>query len=408
MTEETIFARAIEKPDQAERSAFLDEACGDDADLRLRVETLLKAHDDSGFLQHPIESTLGATVDQGPADPTVDLPSQKTTEGLGTMIGPYKLLQQIGEGGMGTVFMAEQEKPVRRKVALKIIKHGMDTAQVVARFEAERQALALMDHQNIARVLDAGATETGRPFLVMELVKGVPITEYCDRNHLTPRERLELLVPVCQAIQHAHQKGIIHRDIKPSNVMINLLGPEEDGAGAADALVRGELDWIVMKAMERHLTRRHEMANGFARDIQRFLDGDAIEACPPSRTYRLKQLLAKHRVAIATASAFAGVLIAAAGVSAAMALNAKRAEATTARERDRALAAENSANEQKARAQDREKMAIDAVKRFRDAISDEPALKNTPSLDGLRKRLRWPSSAPCATASPGPSSSRWP
>src|SRR4029077_12779158 len=151
---------------------------------------------------------------------TVDEPT--VCEAPGTIIGPYKLLQQIGEGGMGTVFMAEQTHPVRRKVALKVIKAGMDTRHVIARFDAERQALAMMDHLNIARVLDVGATESGRPYFVMELVHGVPITKYCDNNHLTPRERLELFVPVCQAIQHAHQKGIIHRDIKPSNILVTL------------------------------------------------------------------------------------------------------------------------------------------------------------------------------------------
>ena len=157
------------------------------------------------------------------AEPTEDIPApRRITEEPGTRIGPYKLLQLIGEGGMGVVYMAEQDKPIRRRVALKVIKAGMDTDQVVARFEAERQALALMDHPNIARVLDAGATESGRPFFVMELVHGIPITAYCDQARLTPRERLGLFVPVCQAIQHAHQKGIIHRDLKPSNVMVTL------------------------------------------------------------------------------------------------------------------------------------------------------------------------------------------
>ena len=148
--------------------------------------------------------------------PTESVPA----EGVGTVIGNYKLLQKIGEGGMGVVYMAEQSEPVVRRVALKIIKPGMDSRQVIARFEAERQALALMDHPNIARVLDAGATATGRPFFVMELVKGIPITRYCDEKHLTPRQRLELFVPICHAVQHAHQKGIIHRDIKPSNILI--------------------------------------------------------------------------------------------------------------------------------------------------------------------------------------------
>ena len=165
----------------------------------------------------------------------------------GSRIGPYKLLQQIGEGGMGVVYMAEQTEPVRRRVALKIIKPGMDSRQVIARFEAERQALALMDHPNIARVLDAGATETGRPYFVMELVHGVPITEYCDGPHLTPRERLELFVPVCQAIQHAHQKGIIHRDIKPSNVLVTMYD---------DKPVPKVIDFGVAKAIEQRLTER--------------------------------------------------------------------------------------------------------------------------------------------------------
>ena len=169
------------------------------------------------------------------------------TEGPGSRIGPYKLLQEIGEGGMGVVYMAEQEKPVRRRVALKIIKPGMDTSQVIARFEAERQALALMDHQHIAKVLDAGATDTGRPYFVMELVRGVPITEYCDRNQLTPKERLELFVPVCNAIQHAHQKGIIHRDIKPSNVLVTLY----DGKPVAKVI-----DFGVAKATDQRLTER--------------------------------------------------------------------------------------------------------------------------------------------------------
>jgi len=186
--------------------------------LRALVEGLLKAHQEAGsFLEKPLfEST--STSDQA-ANP----------EQAGTVIGPYKLLQQIGEGGMGTVFMAEQTQPVQRKVALKVIKPGMDSRQVIARFEAERQALALMDHVNIARVLDAGATESGRPYFVMELVHGVSITKYCDDNRLTPRERLELFVPVCQAIQHAHQKGIIHRDVRPSNVMITLYDPGAPG-----------------------------------------------------------------------------------------------------------------------------------------------------------------------------------
>ena len=344
---------------------------------------------------------------------------------------------------MGVVYMAEQEKPVRRRVALKIIKPGMDTGQVIARFEAERQALALMDHPNIAKVLDAGTTDTGRPYFVMELVKGVPITEYCDRNQLTPRERLELFMPVCQAIQHAHQKGIIHRDIKPSNVLVTLhdgkpvpkvidfgvakaidqrltertlftqfgaggrhAGVHEPRAGRDGALdidtrsdiyslgvllyelltgttpldasssakaayaeilrrireeeppkpstrlseskddaavdlrrsakteparltrlVRGELDWIVMKALEKDRTRRYETASGFARDIERYLDGDPVEAGPPSAAYRLRKFARKHRAALATAAAFAVLLVAATAVSTWQAIRATRGRA---------------------------------------------------------------------------------
>jgi serine/threonine protein kinase len=173
--------------------------------------------------------------------------AESLPEAPGTVIGPYKLLQQIGEGGMGTVFLAEQTQPVQRQVALKLIKAGMDSRQVIARFEAERQALAMMDHVNIARVLDAGATEAGRPYFVMELVHGVPITRYCDDHRLTPRQRLELFVPVCQAIQHAHMKGIIHRDIKPSNVMITLY----DGKPVPKVI-----DFGVAKAIEQNLTER--------------------------------------------------------------------------------------------------------------------------------------------------------
>ena len=196
---------------KADRSAYLVTACGGDQSLRGRVEVLLDAYDRAGsFLESPSPVAV-ATIDEA-----------KITEQAGTVIGPYKLLEQIGEGGFGVVFMAEQLEPVRRKVALKVLKPGMDTRQVVARFEAERQALAIMDHPNIARVFDGGATASGRPFFVMELVKGVPITDYCDQNHLTPRQRLELFVSVCHAVQHAHQKGIIHRDLKPSNVMVTV------------------------------------------------------------------------------------------------------------------------------------------------------------------------------------------
>jgi serine/threonine protein kinase len=225
---ESIFFAALEKTSAEERAGYLDQACGQDAELRQRVERLLAAHPKvGGFLQPP----------------TTDEPA--VVERPGAVIGPYKLMEQIGEGGMGLVFVAEQQEPVRRKVALKIIKPGMDTRDVIARFEAERQALALMDHPNIAKVLDAGATESGRPYFVMELVRGVPITDFCDQNQLTPRERLGMFVSVCQAVQHAHSKGVIHRDIKPSNVLVTL----QEGVPAVKVI-----DFGVAKAVGQSLT----------------------------------------------------------------------------------------------------------------------------------------------------------
>jgi RIO-like serine/threonine protein kinase len=210
--EEAIFAEALKLPAE-EREAYLQGACAKDEGLWARVAALLQAHKEAGgFLQEPAASPRSKTI-------VFTLPLD---EKPGDRIGRYKLLQQIGEGGCGVVYMAEQEEPVRRRVALKVIKLGMDTKSVIARFEAERQALAMMDHPNIAKVLDAGGTETGRPFFVMELVRGIKITEYCDQNKLSTPERLGLFIQVCNAIQHAHQKGIIHRDIKPSNILVTL------------------------------------------------------------------------------------------------------------------------------------------------------------------------------------------
>src|SRR5689334_18497263 len=406
MTEREIFLAALQQPTAGERAAFLDQACGSDANLRGQIEALLAEHEQLGsYLEAPVAAGQ-RTLDEAPA-----------TERPGTVIGPYKLLQQIGEGGMGTVFMAEQAKPVQRKVALKVIKPGMDSRQVIARFEAERQALALMDHVNIARVFDGGTTENGRPYFVMELVHGVPITQYCDDSHLTPRERLELFVPVCQAIQHAHQKGIIHRDIKPPNVMVTLydgkpvpkvidfgvakateqkltertlftqygtligtfeyMSPEQAEMSALGAdtrsdifslgvllfelltgstplsrkrlkaaaypeilrmikeeeppkpstrlsdsgetlasisanrqtepakltrLVRGELDWIVMKTLEKDRNRRYATANDFAADVQRYLSDEPVLACPPSTWYRFCKFARRNKRAVVTAT----------------------------------------------------------------------------------------------------------
>jgi serine/threonine protein kinase len=241
MTERSIFLEALDIPDPTERAAFLERACAGNPDLRRKVEALLAAHTEAGgFLEAP-----------APGPRTADHDPQPDT---GTVIaGKYKLIEEIGEGGMGNVWMAQQTEPVKRLVAVKLIKAGMDTRQVVARFEAERQALALMDHPHIARVLDGGATPDGRPFFVMELVKGVPITKYCDAHKLTPRERLELFVPVCQAVQHAHQKGVIHRDLKPNNVLVALY----DGRPVPKVI-----DFGVAKAAGQPLTE-HTLVTGF-------------------------------------------------------------------------------------------------------------------------------------------------
>ena len=237
--EETLFEAALRLPTE-QRAEYLRQVCGGDADLRRRVEAWLAAFDRAGgFLKEP-----AAPI------PTLSLAQ---AEKPGDRIGRYKLLQQIGEGGMGVVYMAEQEEPVRRRVALKIIKLGMDTKQVVARFEAERQALALMDHPHIARVLDGGATDTGRPYFVMELVQGAPITEFCDKNQLSTEERLKLFLPVCQAIQSAHQKGIIHRDLKPTNILVSL---NPDGSGLPKVI-----DFGVAKAISQKLTEKTLFTN---------------------------------------------------------------------------------------------------------------------------------------------------
>ncbi len=233
MNERKVFIAALQIESAAQRRAYLEAVCGGDEELRREVEALLTAHERAGsFLEHPL-ADVAVTTD----DPIRERP--------GTVIGPYKLMEQIGEGGMGLVFVAEQQQPIRRKVALKVIKPGMDSRQVVARFEAERQALALMDHANIAKVFDGGATDSGRPYFVMELVKGVPITEYCDQNQVSIRQRLELFVSVCQAVQHAHQKGIIHRDIKPSNVLVM----SHDGTPVVKII-----DFGVAKAIGQQLT----------------------------------------------------------------------------------------------------------------------------------------------------------
>ena len=493
----SLFCQALERPPGPERDAYLDAECGENASLRAEVEALLLAHDNaSGFLATAARDERGTAT--GPARPRVPAPH---AEGPGTLIGPYRLLQQIGEGGMGTVYMAEQKQPVRRKVALKIIKPGMDSAQVVARFEAERQALALMDHPNIAKVLDAGTTDSGRPFFVMELVNGIPITDYCDQARLTTDERLKLFVGVCQAIQHAHQKGVIHRDIKPSNVLVTLvdgkpipkvidfgvakaigqqlterslfthfgsivgtleyMSPEQAALSGVDVdtrsdvyalgvilyelltgstplersklreaayteilrrikeeeppkpsarlsssgdrlgsiastrstdakhlsrAVRGDLDWVVMKSLEKDRSRRYETANGFARDVERYLSGDPVEAGPPSALYRFKKLAKKHRVALNTAAAFALLLILATTVSIALMLRALAAERVAANRLDVINRANVSLTNARASIQARFDLAMEAIKTFHTGVSEDVLLSND-NLKPVRDRL---------------------
>src|SRR5256885_15780264 len=242
--EVALFSAALELP-AGERAAYLSEACADDPALRLRVEALLRVHDEAiPFLESPPPGAQATLMESGGSDATARLFSTPT-EKAGDRIGRYKLLQQIGEGGCGVVYMAEQEEPVRRRVALKVIKLGMDTKQFIARFEAERQALALMDHPNIAKVLDAGATEAGRSYFVMELVRGVKITDFCDQNGLPTEARLRLFIQVCHAVQHAHQKGVIHRDIKPTNILVTV----NDGVA-----VPRVIDFGIAKATQGRLT----------------------------------------------------------------------------------------------------------------------------------------------------------
>ena len=422
-----VFNEAKTRPAGPGRERFLAEACRDSPELKAQVVSLLQAHDGAGdFLKNTLLS-----------------PTAPITEKSGDKIGHYKLLQQIGEGGCGVVYMAEQAEPVRRRVALKVIKLGMDTKQVVARFEAERQALALMDHPNIAKVFDAGATDTGRSYFVMELVRGIKITDYCDQNNLSTTERLDLFVQVCQAVQHAHQKGIIHRDIKPSNILVTqhdsvavpkvidfgiakattdqqltdktlftafeqfigtpaYMSPEQAQMSGLDIdtrtdiyslgvllyelltgktpfdakeliaagldemrrtirekepirpstrlstmlageltttakhrgsdppelihLLRGDLDWIVMRCLEKDRSRRYETSNGLALDIKRHLNHEPVSARPPNNLYRLQKAIRRHKTAFATATSMVVVLIIAVIVSTSQAIRARRAE----------------------------------------------------------------------------------
>ncbi len=266
-----VFDHALEIESPAERQAYLDQVCADAPPLRQQVEALLRAHAEAGsFMETPAGTAPSGAAPEtlayqagGKLPPAADAdtvaPAPRLdgppSEGPGSWIGPYRLVRALGEGGMGAVYLAEQEKPIRRQVALKIIKPGMDSAQVIARFEAERQALTMMEHANIARVFDAGTTEHGRPYFVMEVVQGVPLTQFCDENALTIRERLLLFATVCQAIQHAHQKGIMHRDIKPSNVLVAL----QDGKPVAKVI-----DFGLAKATEQPLTEQTQLTQAGA------------------------------------------------------------------------------------------------------------------------------------------------
>ncbi len=458
--------REARKRPPAERASFLDGVCAGDDALRQRLEAVLAAPDPSA-----------ATVPQEneAARPTLRIDvAELPAEAEGQTIGRYKILQKIGEGGCGAVYMAEQEQPVRRRVALKVIKLGMDTKAVIARFEAERQALALMDHPNIAKVLDAGATETGRPYFVMELVRGIKFTDYCDQNRLSTRQRLELFIQICQALQHAHQKGIIHRDIKPSNILVTLhdgvpvpkvidfgiakattdqrltdktlftayeqfigtpaymspeqaemsgldidtrsdiysLGvllyelltgrtpfdPKELMESGLDAMrktirekepvrpstkvhtlageeltttakrhgvegpklvsqLRGDLDWIGMKCLEKDRPRRYETANGLAADLKRHLAHEPVTARPPSRAYRFQKAFRRNRLAFSAAAAVMAALVAGIGVSTREMVRATHAEREQNQLRQVAVKALSGEKEQRAQAESQRERA---------------------------------------------------
>jgi serine/threonine protein kinase len=489
--EEALFRAAVELPPGAARRAFLDQACAGDAALHQRLDLLLAAHDAPDALLPETGPAVKATL-------KIDLP-EAPDEAVGQTLGRYKLMERLGEGGGGIVYVAEQTEPVRRRVALKVIKLGMDTKAVVARFEAERQALAMMDHPNIAKVLDAGATDQGRPFFVMELVRGIRITDYCDQNQLSTKERLELFIKVCQAIQHAHQKGIIHRDIKPSNILVTLhdgvpvpkvidfgiakategrltdatvytqlhqfigtpaymspeqaemsgldidtrsdiysLGvvlyellagstpfdPNELMASGIDGMrktirekepvrpstrfatlkgeeltttakrrsadksklmhqLKGDLDWIVMKCLEKDRTRRYETANGLAADLKRHLNNEPIVARPPSSAYRFQKMIRRNKLAFAAAGAVAAALVIGLVVSVFLYLKENQAY-------NRALAARHEADIAREN-ESRQRQQADAARRQAEnlvtfMIQDlQPALKDYGRLSLLKQ-----------------------
>lgn len=447
--EDAIFLSALDIAEPTARRDYLDRACAGDASLRTTVEAMLADNEsakqffaEGEAVFQKLTTDVAASVLADPPLASAPMPDDQ----IGKRLGPYKVLQRIGEGGCGVVYMAAQERPVRRRVALKVIKLGMDTKSVIARFDAERQALAMMDHPNIARVLDASATETGRPYFVMELVRGVKITEYCDQNELGTEERLKLFIQVCHAIQHAHQKGIIHRDIKPSNILVTMhdgipvpkiidfgivkaisgkltdqtlftpyeqligtpayMSPEQAEMSGLDvdtrsdiyslgvllyelltgrtpfdakelvksgidemrrtlrekepqrpsgilftlsgkdltataahrhadpprliSLLKGDLDWIVMKALEKDRSRRYETANGLAEDVQRYLNNEPVVARPPSRLYRLRKVVRRNRLVFAAGTVVVLALIIGLGTSTWMYFEAEHARANEA------------------------------------------------------------------------------
>ncbi len=464
--EREIFEQALEIQSPSEREAFLGKVCLGDPQLKNRIQRLLAADNDGDHF-----------LPASPEASTLSQPELSVDEETGTLIGRYKLLEKIGEGGWGVVYMAEQSDPVSRRVALKIVRLGMDSKQIIARFEVERQALAMMSHENIAKVLDAGTTERGRPYFVMELVRGIPITQYCDENKLTTPQRLELFIDVCHAVQHAHQKGIIHRDLKPSNLLVTMhdhkavpkiidfgiakatqqkltnktlftqfqqfigtpayMSPEQTHMSGLDLdtrtdiyslgvllyelltgktpidakelsqtdydemrrrireedpmmpstqlssmnveeitqvakrrhaepirlnrLVKGELDWIVMKAIEKDRTRRYDTATELALDVRRYLDLEPVEAVAPSKLYQVKKLILRNRGAFAAAAIIVLLLVGGFSVSSWQAIRARRAEATADLAAGAALEARKVAEENAAEANRQRNLATTAV-----------------------------------------------